>query len=88
MDDIIVTGSSYFKIENFLSGLQSSFHVRNLGNLSYFLGIRAACDHDGLHLRQSNYISDLLEKTLMVGARPLASPTVSGSNFQFMTVSY
>ncbi|XP_042957177.1 uncharacterized protein LOC122292754 [Carya illinoinensis] len=47
--------------------------------LSYFLGIQVATDHTGLHLKQSKYIFDLLEKTRMIGARPLASPTVSGT---------
>nr|CAN67565.1 hypothetical protein VITISV_020484 [Vitis vinifera] len=34
---------------------------------------------NGLHLRQSTYISDLLDRTKMIGAKPLSSPTMSGS---------
>lgn len=32
-----------------------------------------------LHLRQPKYISDLLESTKMVGAKPLASPIILGT---------
>lgn len=79
VDDILVTGSTASAITNVIHQLKSEFHVKDLGHISYFLGIQASRDHRGLHLRQSAYISDLLNKTKMAGAKPLSSPTISGS---------
>ena len=79
VDDILVTGSNTLAITNFIQQLKSEFHVKDLGPISYFLGVQASRDHIGLHLRQSTYISDLLNRTKMIGAKPLSSPTTSGS---------
>jgi hypothetical protein len=78
VDDIIVTGTQDSDIEDFIKQLQSTFQVRHLGTLSYFIGIQASRNTEGLYLKQSKYISDLLDKTQMIGARPLSTPTASG----------
>ena len=78
MDDIILTGTNISEIEDFIKQLQSTFQVRHIETLSYFLGIQASLNMEGLHLKQSKYISDLLDKTQMIGARPLFTPIASG----------
>ncbi|KAF5481186.1 hypothetical protein F2P56_001856 [Juglans regia] len=78
VDDILVIGSSKFAIDSFVSSLMDSFLVKDLGELSFFLGVQACRDQHGLHLRQARYITDLLESTKMVGAKPLSCPTISG----------
>ena len=47
--------------------------------MSYFLGVEAERSSQGLHLRQTKYICDLLDQTQMTGAKPLASPTVAST---------
>jgi histone deacetylase 1/2 len=79
VDDIIVTGNNDSTIFSIISKLQYEFVMKDLGDLSYFLGIEAARDHTGLHLRQSKYIADLLDHANMVGARPYKAPCISGS---------
>ena len=78
VDDIIVTGSSHSAIISFIDSLKDQFHIRDLGQLSYFLGVEAQRNNEGLHLRQAKHISDLLDNTKMQGAKPLACPTTSG----------
>ena len=77
VDDILVTGSDALAISTLIHHLQSIFHVKDLGSLSYFLGVEADRSSTGLHLRQTKYICDLLDRSHMVGAKPLASPTVA-----------
>jgi len=55
------------------------FKLKDLGNLSYFLGIQAVRSSQGLHLRQAKYISDLLSRSKMMGAKPFSSPCLAGS---------
>jgi hypothetical protein len=78
VNDIIVTGSSHSAIISFIDSLKDQFHIRDLGQLSYFLGVEAQRNNEGLHLRQAKYILDLLDNTKMQGAKPLACPTTSG----------
>jgi len=47
--------------------------------LSYFLGIEALRNQDGLHLRQAKYITDVLDNTGMIGAKLLNCPSSSGT---------
>jgi len=79
VDDILVTGSCSTQIATLIRNLQSIFQVKDLGSLSYFLGVEADRTSQGLHLCQTKYICDLLHRTKMAGAKPLASPTVTGT---------
>ena len=52
-------------LETFISKLSSVFTLKDLGILSYFLGIEVFYMSDGLHLSQKKYIRDLLVKAQM-----------------------
>lgn len=45
--------------------------------LIHFLGVQGCHDINGLHLRQGKYITDLLHKTDLVGAKPFSQSTIS-----------
>ena len=47
--------------------------------MTYFLGIEAICNSTSLHLRQTSYIIDLLDRVQLTGIRPYCAPYVSGS---------
>jgi hypothetical protein len=79
VDDIIITGTHPNVISNIITKLQSEFPLKDLGPLSYFLGIQVTRDATGLHLCQTKYITELLHKTNMSGAKPSKSPCTSGS---------
>jgi hypothetical protein len=77
VDDIILTGSHVTSIQSLISKLQSEFPLKDLGPLGFFLGIQATRTAAGLHLCQAKYISDLLHRTQMTGAKPSKSPCSS-----------
>ncbi|KAL6333976.1 hypothetical protein AAG906_000027 [Vitis piasezkii] len=54
------------------------FALKTLGLISYFLGFEAFRDNSGLYLNQAKYISDLLDKTNMVHAKPSSTPMALG----------
>jgi len=74
VDDILIIGNSDSTIFSIISKLKNEFVMKDLGDLSHFLGIEVAHDHTGLHLRKSKYITDLLDRANMVGARPYKAP--------------
>lgn len=74
VDDIVVTGSSSVLVDRIISLLATRFSIKDLGSLSYFLGIEATRTSKGLHLMQRKYIHDLLEKTKMEDAKPVLTP--------------
>lgn len=75
VDDILVTGTHSSIIVSLLAKLQTNFALKELIELSYFLGKSTTT----LHLRQSKYILDLLHKTRMVGTKASSSPCITGS---------
>jgi hypothetical protein len=79
VDDIILTGNHQPTIQSIVHKLQLDFALKDLGSLSYFLGIQATRDSAGLHLRQSKYIIDLLDRTQMSESKPYPAPCLTGS---------
>lgn len=78
VDDIILTGNRLAVIQTLIAKLQEQFPAKDLGDLDFFLGIKATKDADPLHLSQAKYVADLLHHTHMIGAKPVASPCSSG----------
>lgn len=74
VDDIIVTGNSKEAVEQVIKNLAIRFSVKDLGALSYFLGIEAIRTPQGLHLNQRKYIQDLEAKMNMHDAKPVTTP--------------
>lgn len=50
VDDILVTGNSLSFIQHYISALHDRFSLKDMGELSYFLGIQVVRTKDGLHL--------------------------------------
>jgi hypothetical protein len=79
VDDIIVTGNKISVIQSLILKLQQQFPLKDLGELGFFLGIKATRTATSLHLSQSKYIADLLHRTRMLGTKPAATPCSNGS---------
>ncbi|RVW86352.1 Retrovirus-related Pol polyprotein from transposon RE1 [Vitis vinifera] len=79
VDEILVTSNVRSFIDELISNLQLDFAMKDLGQLSYFLGIEATCDSSGLHLRQTRYIIDLLDCVNLIGIHPYRTSCVSGT---------
>lgn len=59
MDDIIVASSSSQAVEALLKDLRVDFALKDLGELSYFLGIEVIRTRDGIVMSQQKYASDI-----------------------------
>lgn len=59
--------------------MQADFAMKDLGPLGYFLGIQATQNSNGLHLRQTKYILDLLNRAHMTESKPYWAPCTAGS---------
>jgi len=62
------------EISAITSLLHNFFHIKNLGGLTYFLGIEVARNAIGIHLSQCKYTLDLLKDTSMLGCAPTPTP--------------
>ena len=80
MNDIIITGTNTNIIQRCIDLLAQRFSIKDLGVLSYFLGIEVLTTPSGVLLTQRRYISDLLASTKMSGAKPVATPLVTDGN--------
>lgn len=78
VDDIIIASNSSSSIGHLISHLGNEFAVKDLGPLSYFLGIQVTKTSEGLHLSQGKYATDLLHRTRMAGSKPAPTPCTSG----------
>ncbi|XP_014496773.1 uncharacterized protein LOC106758354 [Vigna radiata var. radiata] len=54
VDDIVLVGNNATEIQNIINSLDSLFHIKNLGDLTYFLGLEVAWNISGIHLSQHN----------------------------------
>ena len=58
------------------------FALKDLGELSYFLGIEVSYVKDDIYLSQRKYIGDLLSKADMLECKGCDTPMVTGSKLQ------
>ncbi|XP_062075781.1 uncharacterized mitochondrial protein AtMg00810-like [Humulus lupulus] len=78
VDDIIVTGNSSSDLKKFTTRLNDHFALKDLGPLSFFLGIEVHRDDTGIYLNQARYIKELLIKTGMKHLKPCSTPMIVG----------
>lgn len=78
VDDLLIIGSSDSFISSLIAKLHTELALKDLGLLTFFLGIQVLWDSHGLHLRQSKYILDVLHRAKMLGAKPYTAPCVVG----------
>ena len=59
-DDMIITGDNLSGIQELKDFLSQLFEMKDLGHLSYFLGLEITHSIDGLYITQAKYASELL----------------------------
>ena len=74
VDDIVVTENDVAEIQSLKKHLASSFDIKALGLLSYFLGIEVAYSASGIVLSQHKYMIDVLKDTGKLDCRPAVAP--------------
>ncbi|GAU35084.1 hypothetical protein TSUD_70070 [Trifolium subterraneum] len=74
VDDIILTASFDVLRQSIMSLLASEFAMKDLGTLSYFLGIAVTHHADGLFLSQRKYAAEIIERAGMTSCKPTTTP--------------
>ncbi|KAG7536929.1 GAG-pre-integrase domain [Arabidopsis suecica] len=74
VDDIIISGNDKVGIQDTKDFLKSTFDIKDLGELKYFLGIEVCRSKEGLFLSQRKYTLDLLSQVGKLGAKPAKTP--------------
>lgn len=74
VDDIIMTGNSSAELSKLIATLAARFSLKDLGCLSYFLGVEVIPSAAGMFLSQRKYIIDLLHKSGMTNTKPASTP--------------
>ena len=80
VDDIILTGNNADLVSQFVDCLAQRFSLKDLGNLSYFLGVEVIPQSQGILLSQRRYIKELLAKTHMDMSKPVLTPLPTDSS--------
>ena len=79
VDDILITGPNSKDLEDFISYFSSVFALKDLGSLSYFLGIEVSYYNGSIFLSQRKYIRDLLEKAELLSCKGCDTPMTTGT---------
>lgn len=74
VDDLLLTGSCLQSIAELKLLLAQHFHMKDLGQLRYFLGLEVDNSADGIFLSQRKYTIDILKEHKLLNARPLQLP--------------
>lgn len=74
VDDVILAGNSMEEFTRIKIILDSTFKIKDLGTLKYFLGIEVAHSTSGISLCQRKYCLDLLHETGLLGSKPAKTP--------------
>ncbi|GLU08142.1 hypothetical protein SLE2022_250670 [Rubroshorea leprosula] len=74
VDDMISTGDDVAGVEELKQSLSQKFEMKDLGVLSYFLGLEVTSSDDGYLLSQVKYASDLVSKAELNDGKSVSTP--------------
>ena len=69
VDDMIITGDDLIGIQELKNFLSQQFEMKDLGFLSYFLGLEITHSTDGLYITQAKYASELLSRVGLTNSK-------------------
>jgi hypothetical protein len=81
VDDMIITGDDHSGIFDFKQFLHQQFEMKDLGHLSYFLGLEVSFDSNGYYLSQAKYASDLLSRAGSTDTKVVSTPLKMNARF-------
>ncbi|KAK6130063.1 hypothetical protein DH2020_036190 [Rehmannia glutinosa] len=79
VDDILITGDCNQFISELIVKLNHKFSLKDLGVVSYFLGLETHRTSGGIQLTQPKYIKDLLQKVGLSHSKPVPTPICSST---------
>jgi len=74
VDDMVIIGFDHVSVQHLKQQLQASFHMKDLGDLHYFLGLEVHSDPKGLFLHQQKYTDDLISLVGLQIVVPMDTP--------------
>uniref|UniRef100_A0A2N9GXF4 Reverse transcriptase Ty1/copia-type domain-containing protein n=1 Tax=Fagus sylvatica TaxID=28930 RepID=A0A2N9GXF4_FAGSY len=74
VDDMIITGDDVQGIQDLKHFLGQHFEMKDLGPLSYFLGLEVSSSSDGYYLTQAKYTSDLISRAGITDSKIVDTP--------------
>ncbi|RVW71923.1 Retrovirus-related Pol polyprotein from transposon TNT 1-94 [Vitis vinifera] len=74
VDDMIITGDDLSGIQELKDFLSEQFEMKDLGHLSYFLGLEITHSTNGLYITQAKYASDLLSQAGLTDSKTVDTP--------------
>jgi hypothetical protein len=74
VDDMIITGDDVQGIQDLKRFLGQHFEMKDLGPLSYFLGLEVSSSSDGYYLTQAKYTSDLISRARITDSKIVDTP--------------
>ncbi|GKF51621.1 retrovirus-related pol polyprotein from transposon TNT 1-94 [Tanacetum coccineum] len=74
VDDLLITGTHLQKIQELKQQLTSHFHIKDLGQLSYFLGLEVFKSNQGNFISQKKYTLELLKEVGVMHSKPYKLP--------------
>ncbi|XP_065621746.1 uncharacterized mitochondrial protein AtMg00810-like [Quercus suber] len=69
VDDVIITGDDLSSIQELKDFLSQQFEMKDLGHLSYFLGLEITYSTDRLYTTQAKYASELLSRAELTNSK-------------------
>ncbi|CAN0839525.1 Retrovirus-related Pol polyprotein from transposon TNT 1-94 [Linum grandiflorum] len=74
VDDMVLTGDDSLGISEAKQWLHSHFNLKDLGTLSYFLGLEISRSDRGIFVSQRKYLADLLDAAGFSTCTPVVTP--------------
>ena len=78
---MIITGDDSAGIRSLQHFLSQHFEMKDLGSLSYFLGLEVTLSSDGYYLSQAKYASDLFSKAGIIDINIIFTPLEYNAKF-------
>ena len=74
VDDLIIAASDMTLLNQFKNNMKDSFKMKDLGEISYFLGIDFTREDGKIKMSQERYLKRILEKFDMQDCKPRSTP--------------
>ena len=73
VDDMIIIDDDLSSIQELKDFLSQQFEMKDLGHLSYFLGLEITHSIDGLYITQAKYASELLSRAGLIDSKTVGT---------------
>jgi len=78
VDDIIIAANNQAQLAKVKISLGERFRMKDLGVLSWFLGIKFVCSENSIVMNQSKYVENMLHRFNMSDCKPKSTPCDPG----------